>query len=149
MQFRHTPLVWAIAAAFSHTTLAQTPPSKQTAPGTPVRRLSPVFVTGSPLGSNLFELADPVNVLQGRGLLLKQQPTLGATLEQEVGVSATNFGPNASRPIIRGLGGFDIRLLNNGIGLFDASSASPDHAVAVSPFAVDRIEVVRGPAAVM
>ena len=149
MYHRLTQLAAATAAACTQVALAQTPPGRESAPGPSVQTLSPVFVTSSPLGSSLFELADPVNVLQGRGLLLKQQPTLGATLEQEVGVSATNFGPNASRPIIRGLGGFDIRLLNNGIGLLDASSASPDHAVAVSPFAVDRIEVVRGPAAVM
>ncbi len=118
-------------------------------PDSPVQALSPVFVTASPLGSNLFELAAPVGVLQGRDLLLKRQPTLGETLDKEVGVSSTWFGPNASRPVIRGLGGFDIRLLNNGVGLLDASAASPDHAVAVSPFAVERIEIVRGPAAVM
>ncbi|MDQ3187818.1 MAG: TonB-dependent receptor [Pseudomonadota bacterium] len=149
MHFRPTPLVLALAAALSHNALAQTQTTQQPTASSSVQKLSPVFVTGSPLGSNLFELADPVNVLQGRGLLLKQQPTLGATLEQEVGVSATNFGPNASRPVIRGLGGFDIRVLNNGIGLLDASSASPDHALAVSPFAVERIEIVRGPATVM
>jgi iron complex outermembrane receptor protein len=145
MQVRPTPLAWAIAAAFSNSA----PAAQESPPGPPVQRLSPVFVTGSPLGSDLFELADPVNVLQGRNLLLKKQPTIGATLEQEVGVASTSFGPNASRPVIRGLGGFDIRMLNNGIGLLDASSASPDHAVALSPFAVDRIEVVRGPATVM
>jgi len=111
--------------------------------------LAPLFVTASPLGSNLFELADPVNVLEGQGLRLRRQPTLGQTVDQEVGVSATYFGPNASRPLIRGLGGFDIRLLNNGIGILDASASSPDHAVAVSPFATDRIEIVRGPATVM
>jgi iron complex outermembrane receptor protein len=138
-----------MAAAWTQAAMAQSSGDRPAAPDASVQTLSPVFVTHSPIGANLFELADPVNVLQGRGLLLKQQPTLGATLEQEVGVSATNFGPNASRPIIRGLGGFDIRLLNNGIGVLDASSASPDHAVAVSPFAVERIEVVRGPAAVM
>lgn len=108
-----------------------------------------VFVTASPLGSTLFDLVEPVNLLDGRDLLLRQQPTLGATLQQEVGVSATSFGPNASRPVIRGFGGFDIRLLNNGLGLLDASAASPDHAVATSPYAVDRIEVVRGPATVL
>ncbi len=123
--------------------------SSPPAPASPVQALSPVSVTASPLGSNLFELAEPVGVLQGRDLLLKRQPTLGESLDGEVGVSSTYFGPNASRPVIRGLGGFDIRLLNNGIGLIDASAASPDHAVAVSPFVVERMEIVRGPAAVM
>lgn len=147
MSFRMTPLALAVGAAFAQGALAQTQATTEVR--SPIQTLPPVFVTGSPLGSNLFELADPVNVLQGRGLLLRQAPTLGATLEQEVGVTSTSFGPNASRPIIRGLGGFDIRLLSNGIGLLDASAASPDHAVAASPFAVERIEVVRGPATVM
>jgi iron complex outermembrane receptor protein len=130
-----------LAASGAH---AQTPPA-----ATSAAPLPPVFVTATPLGSSLFELVDPVNVLEGQGLRLRRQPTLGQTVDQEVGVSATYFGPNASRPIIRGLGGFDIRLLNNGIGILDASASSPDHAVAVSPFATDRIEIVRGPATVM
>lgn len=149
MRFPLRPVALAIAAAIvqSPPTLAQgRAPTDQ---GDLAQRLAPVFITGSPLGSDLFEMVEPVNLLQGRNLLLKQQPTLGATLAQELGVSASSFGPNASRPIIRGLGGFDVRLLNNGVGLLDASSASPDHAVAVSPFAVDRIEVIRGPATVL
>jgi iron complex outermembrane recepter protein len=143
---RPLALAVSIALAQAGPALSQqrTPP-----PPDPVQSLSPVFITGSPLGSSLFDLADPVNQLAGRELLLKQQPTLGTTLGQEVGVSETWFGPNASRPLIRGLGGFDLRLLNNGLGVLDASAASPDHAVAVSPFAVERIEVVRGPATVM
>jgi iron complex outermembrane receptor protein len=143
------PVAVAIAAALSMGAHAQDPAAGDAGERPTVQTLPSVFVTGSPLGSDLFELADPVNVLQGRELLLRQQPTLGQTLASEVGVSSTYFGPNASRPVIRGLGGFDIRLLNNGLGLLDASSASPDHAVAMSPFAVERIEVVRGPATVM
>jgi iron complex outermembrane receptor protein len=138
MHFGIARLACAVAALFAAGAQAQT-----------AQPLAPVFVTATPLGSNLFELVDPVNVLEGQGLRLKRQPTLGETVGQEVGVSASYFGPNASRPIIRGLGGFDIRLLNNGIGIVDASASSPDHAVAVSPFAVERIEVVRGPATVM
>lgn len=149
MQFRLTRVAVAIAATLSIGAQAQAPAAGDPGAPSPVQTLPSVFVTGSPLGSDLFELADPVNVLQGRELLLKQQPTLGQTLAEEVGVSSTYFGPNASRPIIRGLGGFDIRLLSNGLGLLDASSASPDHAVAMSPFAVERIEVVRGPATVL
>jgi iron complex outermembrane receptor protein len=114
-----------------------------------IRELSPIVVTASPIGSDLVETVEPVNLLQGQGLRLRQQPTLGETVAQEPGLSSTYFGPNASRPIIRGLGAFDIRLLGNGLGLIDASAASPDHAVATSPFAAERIEVVRGPATVM
>ena len=140
MQFKKTPLAFLVSALSAGNAPAQTAPAEP---------LPSVFVTATPLGSNLFELVDPVNVLEGQGLRLKRQPTLGETVAQEVGVSSSYFGPNSSRPIIRGLGGFDIRLLNNGVSVLDASASSPDHAVAVSPFAVDRVEIVRGPATVM
>jgi iron complex outermembrane receptor protein len=145
MNFHRKPVAAGLAAClsslFADDLLAQAAPAQQS--------LAPVFVTARPLGADLFELVDPVNVLEGQALFRKTQPTLGETLSGEVGVTSTYFGPNASRPIIRGLGGFDIRLLNNGIGLLDASASSPDHAVAVAPIAIDRVEVIRGPAAVM
>jgi iron complex outermembrane receptor protein len=145
MQLDRKPLAAAIAllvGAYAEGANAQAQPA---AP----QPLPPTVVTATPLGSDLYQSVDPVNVLQGQGLRLRQQPTIGDTVGQEVGVSQTWFGPNASRPIIRGLGTFDIRLLNNGLGIIDASAASPDHAVSVSPFAAERIEVVRGPATVM
>jgi iron complex outermembrane recepter protein len=64
-------------------------------------------------------------------------------------VAASSFGPGASRPIIRGLGGDRVRVLENGIGSLDASFTSPDHAVSVEPYLVDRIEVIRGPATLL
>jgi iron complex outermembrane receptor protein len=111
--------------------------------------LAPVVVTANPVGGNVLELIEPVNQLHGAALRERRQPTLGETLNGEPGVSSTYFGPNSSRPVIRGLGGFDIRVLSNGVGVLDASASSPDHAVAVEPLTLDRVEVVRGPAAVM
>ena len=145
MPFRRTPIAAGVVAVLS-SVLAEEVRAQTAVVSQP---LAPVVVTARPLGSELFDLVDPVNVLEGPALRSRIQPTLGETLSSEVGVSSSYFGPNASRPIIRGLGGFDIRLLNNGIGLLDASASSPDHAVAVAPIAVDRIEVIRGPAAVM
>ncbi len=138
------PLAAAIALAFAGGAHAQ-----QGTGATP-QTLPPTVVTANAARVRArLSSVEPVNVLQGQGLRLKQQPTIGETLASEVGVSATYFGPNASRPIIRGLGTFDIRMLNNGLAIVDASAASPDHAVAVSPFAAERVEVVRGPATVM
>src|SRR5690606_32890069 len=53
----------------------------------------------------------------------------------------------ASRPIIRGLGDDRVRVLQNGIGAIDASTASPDHAVTSDGLDAERIEVLRGSAA--
>jgi iron complex outermembrane receptor protein len=49
--------------------------------------------------------------------------------------------------VIRGLDGDRIRILNNGGAAQDVSSLSYDHAVTLDPLLVERIEVLRGPAA--
>lgn len=111
--------------------------------------LDSLVVTASPLGRSQAELTSATNVLSGSDLALQQQPSLGETLAAQPGISSTYFGPGASRPIIRGLGGDRIRMLQNGTGTQDASVTSPDHAVSVEPFLVKRIEVVRGPASLL
>ena len=108
-----------------------------------------VVVTGNPLGSSLFELVPPVSVMEGQGLTMKKRNTLGETLADLPGMSSTGYGPAASRPVIRGLDGDRIRILQNGVGMLDASSLSFDHAVASDPMMMDRVEVVRGPAALL
>ncbi len=111
--------------------------------------LPPVVVTANPLGSGLFDLVPAVSVLGDKDLPLRRESTLGETVSQLPGVSSTYFGPNASRPVIRGLDADRIRILQNGIGLLDISALSPDHTTAVDPLVVDSIEVVRGPAALL
>ncbi len=108
-----------------------------------------VPVTGNPLGVASDELVVPVSVLKGRELSLKRGNTLGDTLNSIPGVSATNFGPNASRPVIRGLDAERVRIMQNGVGILDASSLSFDHAVAIDPLIIEQIDVVRGPAALL
>ncbi len=107
-------------------------------------QLQTVTVTGNPLGSS--ELSVPVQRLERDELLLRSQPTLGATLDGLSGVGNTWFGPNAGRPVIRGLDGDRVRILSNGAASQDLSALSDDHAVALDPLLVERIEVLRGPA---
>ena len=111
--------------------------------------LAPVAVTGNPLGVGSDELVVPVSVLNGRELSLKRESTLGETLNGIPGVTATQFGPNASRPVIRGLDAERVKIMQNGIGILDASSLSFDHAVGIDPLIIEQIEVVRGPAALL
>jgi iron complex outermembrane receptor protein len=111
--------------------------------------LDQFIISASPFERNQVDLAQSTTVLSGRSLLLKQQPTLGETLSAEPGITATYFGPGSSRPIIRGLGGDRLRLLENGLASLDASATSPDHAVSIEPFLVQRIEAVRGPASLL
>lgn len=106
-----------------------------------------VVITGNPLQRDA--LAQPASVLSGEPLLLRRASTLGETLDGLPGVASTWFGPNAGRPVIRGLDGDRIRLLDNGGASVDASGLSFDHAVALDPLVVERVEVLRGPAALL
>lgn len=85
------------------------------------------------------------SILKGKALQLQQSDTLGKTLEQELGVSNATFGPGVGLPVVRGLTGSRVRLLQSGIGSHDASSLSPDHAVAIEPLFAEEITVLRGP----
>ena len=146
---RRAPWLAAVLAALALPTFAQTTPA-QAAPGaTATTQTTPatVIITGNPLGS--AALAQPSAVLSGDGLAMRRAGTLGETLSGLAGVSSSDFGPQASRPVIRGLDGDRIRLLDNGGASADASNLSFDHAVAVDPLVVERIEVLRGPAALL
>jgi iron complex outermembrane receptor protein len=96
-----------------------------------------------------LEVVQPTTVLLGEELDLRREATLGATLDEQPGVSSTSFGPGASRPVIRGLGGDRIRVLTGGLGSADASNTSPDHAVSIDPLSAERVEVLRGPATLL
>ncbi|SEA44788.1 TonB-dependent receptor [Variovorax sp. YR216] len=107
--------------------------------------LGEVTVTGNPLGAS--DLIAPTTSLANDALLMRSRSTLGETLNGLPGVGSTYFGPNASRPTIRGQDGDRIRILQNGGAAPDASSLSYDHAVPVDALVTDRIEVLRGPSA--
>ncbi len=111
--------------------------------------LASVPVTENTPGTGSDELAAPVLTLGGHELTLKRESTLGDTLNGIPGISATSSGPNASRPVIRGLDAERVRIMQNGIGILDASSLSSDHAVTLDPLVIEQIEVIRGPAALM
>ncbi|MCW5662388.1 MAG: TonB-dependent receptor [Piscinibacter sp.] len=109
--------------------------------------LAPVQITGNPLRSETT--ATPATVLAGDELVLRRGASLGETLAGQPGLASTWFGPNANRPVIRGLDGDRIRILENAGASFDASSLSFDHAVPIDPLVVERVEVLRGPAALL
>lgn len=106
-----------------------------------------ILVTG--IRKKVEDVLGGVSVLDGAALTAEARPSIGETLARQPGVSATSFGPTASRPILRGLGGDRIRLLTDGIGSLDLSSSSADHAVAINPLIADRIEILRGPSALL
>ena len=106
-----------------------------------------IVVTG--FRRNREDILSGTSVVSGVELIRELRPTIGETLARQPGVSATSFGPNASRPVLRGFQGERVRVLTDGIGSLDASNTSVDHAVAVNPLTAERIEVLRGPGALL
>jgi len=104
-----------------------------------------LVVTGVPHERAPGELAQSVTVVAGDELDRNRAATLGETLANQVGVSSSYFGAGASRPIIRGLAGARVQMLEDGIDTMDAATVSDDHAVTVEPLAADQIEIFRGP----
>ena len=121
---------------------AQSTPPTANAPTT----LDDVVVTGAPYGVSQRAAVIATDVLDEETLATAPAASLGDLLNGRPGVRSTDFAPGASRPVIRGLSGPRVQVLTNGIGLIDASSVSPDHAVATDPAEANRIEIIRGPA---
>ncbi len=129
---------------------AQEPASASAASGANYHAPTPgdIVVTAA-FSRERSDMLAGTSVLQGADLTEALRPTIGETLDHTPGVSATSFGPNASRPVLRGLQGERVRVLLDGIGSVDVSNTSVDHAVAINPLLADRIEVLRGPSALL
>lgn len=114
-----------------------------------VDQVEDVVVTASPYGISQRASTIATDVLDEEALATAPAASLGDLVAGRPGMRSTDFAPGASRPVIRGLSGPRVQVLTNGIGLIDASSVSPDHAVATDPAEANRIEIVRGPATLM
>ena len=112
-------------------------------------RLSSVIVSASPTGTETERLTQTAIELSGRALARSLGSSVASTLAQEPGVSQRFGGPAATMPVIRGLTGDRILVLQDGDRSGDLASSSGDHSVSVDPLAAQRIEVVRGPASLL
>jgi iron complex outermembrane recepter protein len=107
------------------------------------------LIVTAPYNRDREAVLSGTSILSGVALTRQLRLTIGDTLAHQPGVSTTSFGPNASRPVLRGLQGERVRILKDGIGSIDVSNTSVDHAVVVNPLTSERIEVLRGPAALL
>ena len=103
----------------------------------------------SPDARPQFESYQPTSVLAGQDLQKQLEATIGATLQAEPGVAMRALGPGPARPVIRGLDGDRVAVLQDGQRVGDLSSQSGDHGVTLNPSSAKRIEVVRGPATLL
>ncbi|TVR19156.1 MAG: TonB-dependent receptor [Balneolaceae bacterium] len=110
-------------------------------------RADDIIVTASPLGRSIRY--QPAQAMNREALQQKAAPGLGEILDGNPGVSSRSFGSAPSRPVIRGMDGDRVLVLQNGERMGDLSGTAVDHAVSLDPLSMDRVEVIRGPASLL
>lgn len=157
---KNLPSRLAVATALSFVVTATPALSEENgqsnAPDAPASRsVSPVIAT---TGGNIIVSAeglDELDFIAGQDVLEEEDiqenldGQIGEVLDKLPGVSATSFTPGASRPILRGQDGERVRVMVDGLGTADVANTSADHATSIDPLTVSRIEVLRGPAALL
>ena len=104
-------------------------------------QIEEVVVHGHPLGGAVSQSTD---ILDAEELEHAVRQSIGETLAQTPGVHSASFGPAVSHPVIHGLSGTRVLVLENHVSSMDVSSSGSDHSIAVEPFLADRIEVIKG-----
>ncbi|APR53112.1 TonB-dependent receptor [Sphingomonas koreensis] len=144
---RYIYLLGAATLALTPSAFAQT--ASAPSPAKSAQTADEEIVITAPFRQAEDDLLQGTSVVTGEALQRDLRPTIGETLARQPGVSATSFGPSASRPILRGFQGERIRVLTDGIGAIDVSNTSVDHAVVIDPLLAERVEVLRGPSALL
>ena len=108
-----------------------------------------VTVTASGTEQSTFEAIASVATLDSSQITTRAAVGLGDVLDNQAGVSKRSSGPGNSRPVIRGFDGDRVMVSNDGVSVGSLAAQSGDHAEPVDTLAVDRIEVVKGPATLL
>ena len=87
--------------------------------------------------------------LSGKGMQEKMYGSIAQTLQNETGIAIQSMGQATTRPILRGYSGDRFLITKNGVKTGDLSHSSADHAMSLDLGGVERIEVFRGPRALL
>lgn len=90
------------------------------------------------------EFSQPVAILRGEALFDALQGSIGATVKNLPGVRVQSFGQAVGRPVIHGLAGPRVKVMEDRIDTLDVSVTSTDHATTIEPFVADQIEILKG-----
>ena len=109
--------------------------------------LDEIVITASPTQSGFRYQPDMTYI--GENLQKRSEASFGEMLNGEPGVAMRSMGSAPSRPVIRGMDGDRILVLENGERMGDISETSADHTISLDPLVASRLEVVRGPASLL
>ena len=108
-----------------------------------------VIVTSAIIGKAASEIADPIHIVSGDDISTEATQSLGETVDDLLGVSSADYGSAVGQPIIRGMSGSRVKILDNGIVNRDVSGLGADHFNDIDLGNAQQIEVVRGPSSLL
>lgn len=111
-------------------------------------QLGEVVVTPGDEEHAHFEKTTDLN-LSAQELDQQMGATIAETLSGQVGIAQRTMGRAAARPVVRGMGGDRLLILEDGGRTGDKSASAADHAVAIDPTTATNIEITRGPASLI
>ena len=111
--------------------------------------LEEVIVSSSLIDQAASEIPNPLHVMSGNDISNNASKSLGETLNDLLGVSSADYGSGVGQPIIRGMSGSRVKILDNGLVNRDVSGLGADHINDVDLSNVQQIEVVRGPSSLL
>jgi iron complex outermembrane receptor protein len=112
-------------------------------------QLDKVVISAHSFDQGPHEMAQPATLLTDEALTRQRATSLGETLSLQAGIHNASYGSSVGRPVVRGMSGARVKVLQDGIDTLDASTISPDHGVNADMHSAKKIEVLRGPATLM
>ena len=107
-----------------------------------------VTVTSSILGTK-SQIENPIHIISEEDLNKAGTHSLGESIDNLLGVSNTDFGSIVGQPVIRGLSGARVKVLENGLVNRDVSGIGADHPIDIDLNNIQQVEIVRGPSSLL
>ena len=107
-----------------------------------------VIVTSSILGTK-SQIENPIHVIDEETLNKSGSHSIGESIDNLLGVSNTDFGSIVGQPVIRGLSGARVKVLENGLVNRDVSGIGADHPIDIDLNNIQQVEIVRGPSSLL
>ena len=108
-----------------------------------------VLVTSSILGLSVSQIENPVHILSEADINKSGTKNIGESIDNFIGISSTDFGSMVGQPVIRGLSGPRIKVLENGLINRDVSGIGADHPIDIDLNNIEQVEIVRGPSSLL
>ena len=113
------------------------------------QEIEEIIVRSSLIDSTADQISNPLHIIAGEFIANDGTQSLGSRLDDLVGLSTSDYGAAVGQPIIRGMSGSRVKILNNGVVIRDVSGLGPDHVNEVDMNDIQQVEVIRGPSSLL